>query len=110
MITTYEVLKSIHILAAVVWLGGAIMVMLIAMRVWRAREPESLVSLFRSISFIAPRTFVPASLILVITGFWIVEEAGFSYDTWVIIAISTDNRIKVPGNDSSTSARGRLRR
>ena len=87
MITTYSLLKTVHILAAVIWLGGAIMLTILAVRARRAADPQGLVRIFRDVAFIAPRTFVPASLVLVATGFWMVADAGLPYETWVVLAI-----------------------
>jgi uncharacterized membrane protein len=88
MVTTYTVLKTVHILAAVVWLGGSIMLLVLGERARRAREdPSRLTATIREISIVAPRTFIPASLVLVITGFWQVYNFGWPYQTWVVLGI-----------------------
>jgi uncharacterized membrane protein len=88
MVTTYTVLKTIHILAAVIWLGGSIMLLVLGERARRARDdPSRIASTIREISIVAPRTFIPASLVLVITGFWMVQNGSVPYNTWVVLGI-----------------------
>jgi uncharacterized membrane protein len=88
MVTTYTVLKTIHVLAAIIWLGGSLMLMVLGERARRHRdEPGRLAGTIQEISFVAPRTFIPASLVLVITGFWMVQNGGLPYNTWVVLGI-----------------------
>jgi uncharacterized membrane protein len=88
MVTTYTVLKTLHILAAAVWVGGGLMLTILGMRARRNRdEPGQLTKTIAEISFVAPRSFIPASLVLVITGFWMVANGNLPYDTWVILGI-----------------------
>ncbi|HEX8076160.1 MAG TPA: DUF2269 family protein [Thermoleophilaceae bacterium] len=88
MLTTYTVLLTVHITAAAVWVGGGIMLQILAARARRARDnPARLADVVRDIAHVAPRTFIPASLVLVGTGFWMIYDFGWSYDLWVILAI-----------------------
>jgi uncharacterized membrane protein len=88
MVTTYTVLKTIHVLAAVVWLGGSIMLLILGERARRRRDdPGSIASTVKEISIVGPRTFIPASLVLVATGFWMVQNGGLPYNTWVVLGI-----------------------
>src|SRR5436305_1687896 len=88
MVTTYTVLKTIHVLAAIIWLGGSLMLMILGERARRDRDdPPRLTRTIGEIAFVAPRTFIPASLVLVITGFWMVQDNGLPYSTWVVLGI-----------------------
>jgi len=89
MVTTYTVLKTIHILATVAWVGGgAILVMLLA-RARRANDTGTLVALIRQLQFVGPRVFAPSGLILVITGIWMRADGylGSHYDLWVVLGL-----------------------
>ncbi len=86
MLSTYTVLETVHLLAVIVWLGGAVMFTILALRA-RAQGPERLVTTFRDLTFVAPRTFVPASLVLVVTGFGLIASGDLPYDTWIVLAI-----------------------
>jgi uncharacterized membrane protein len=83
---TYTTLKVLHVLAAVIWLGGAAMLTVLAIRA-RRQSGEALVAIFREVALLAPRIFVPASLVLVLTGFALVATGSLPYDLWVVLAI-----------------------
>ena|SRR5215210_1741512 len=83
---SYTALKVIHILAAVLWLGGATMLAVLAIRA-RRRSGEALVAIFRDVALLAPRIFVPASLVLVVTGFGLLATGDLPYELWVILAL-----------------------
>jgi uncharacterized membrane protein len=86
MTAVYEVLKGVHILAAVVWLGGALMLTILGVRA-RRQGPQELVAIFREVATVAPRTFVPASLVLVIVGFALLGVGKLPFELWVILGI-----------------------
>jgi uncharacterized membrane protein len=79
-------LKVLHVIAAVIWLGGAGMLTVLAIRA-RRQSGEALVAIFREVALLAPRIFVPASLVLVLTGFALVATGNLPYDLWVVLAI-----------------------
>jgi uncharacterized membrane protein len=82
----YTGLKVVHVLAVVLWLGGATMLATLAIRA-RRRSGEALVSTFGEVARLAPRIFVPASLVLVVTGFGLLATGSLPYRLWVILAI-----------------------
>ena len=66
----YDWLKFGHILMAIVWVGGAITMQLLATRIQRVGTRQQLVEITEHIEFVATRLFIPASLILLILGIW----------------------------------------
>jgi uncharacterized membrane protein len=89
VVNTYTVLKTIHVLAIVAWVGGgAILVMLMA-RARRASDTPTLLTLVRQVQFVGPRVFAPSSLIALITGIWMIQNGYLysDYDLWVILGL-----------------------
>lgn len=86
-ITTYQAYLSIHILAAVIWVGGAFTMQLFAIRATRAGDNEYLVAVTRDIEWIGTRFFIPSSLILVVFGFLLINEADLDYEFWIVFPI-----------------------
>ena len=92
--TTYQWLLTAHILAAVVWVGGAFTVQMMAIRVVRDPDPARLAGFARDVEMIGMRVFLPSSLVLLVFGFWLVHEGNWSLSAgWltfglVVIAIS----------------------
>ena len=87
MVTTYTVLKTIHILAVVVWVGGGAMLTMLIGRARRASDTGTLLTLVRQVQFVGPRVFAPSSLIAVGTGIWLVLDGDLDWDLWVILGL-----------------------
>jgi Predicted integral membrane protein (DUF2269) len=88
MVTLYTVLLSIHILMAVIWLGGAFMTQINAVLAIRAARPPELVRFLHDTEAIGLRVFLPASLILVATGFGLIAEGNWDFELWIILALA----------------------
>ena len=83
----YDAIKYVHILAAIVWVGGAFTVQLLAIRAERSPDPADLPRLGREIAVIGQRVFLPASLILFIAGLILVSQRWAFTQLWVSLAI-----------------------
>jgi len=88
-VTTYEWFKTAHVLAAVMWVGGSVMLTLIALMTIALRDPVRLVQFARQAAFLGGAYFPPLSLILVGFGFGLVEKGDWGYSpTWIQIGIA----------------------
>lgn len=87
-VTTFEVYLSVHVLAAVIWVGGAFAVQLFAIRATRSGSNAQLVATTKDIEWMGTRVFVPASLLLVVFGFLMMAEADLDYQFWVVFGIA----------------------
>jgi uncharacterized membrane protein len=85
--TTYQWYLAIHILAAVLWVGGAFTIQVLAIRASRPDARLQLGSLASEIEWVGTRLFIPSSLILVIMGFLLVSEGNLDYEFWIVFAI-----------------------
>lgn len=83
----YQVLLYIHIVCAVIWVGGALYSQLLAMRVERSTDPGDLPKLSRHIEFLGQRVFLPASILLFIAGAAMVAQKWSFGQAWVAIAM-----------------------
>ena len=83
--TTYEVLLTLHVLAAIVWLGGSIMILVLGY-MQRSAPIEQRVAYTKLTEKVGNRVFAPASIVLIVAGSFLVDEAGYDYgDTWVTL-------------------------
>jgi uncharacterized membrane protein len=82
-------LKLLHILSAIVWLGGGLMLLLVATYVRSRREPEAVRLFSRLLPFAALRSLTPAVVVLLVTGVWLVlAGVGWSFSQlWVQLAL-----------------------
>jgi uncharacterized membrane protein len=93
MQTFDEWLVAIHVLSAVIWIGGAFFTQLVVLRAQRGGA-VSVAAFAKDVEFLGQRTFLPASLVLLATGIWLVSRDVFTLDEWVVwglvvIALST---------------------
>jgi uncharacterized membrane protein len=84
--STYELLLTIHVLAAAVWVGGSVMLLALGAYVARSEDVVTRVKYTRWTEWIAPRLFAPTLIVLIIAGVLLVDEAGFEFDqSWITL-------------------------
>jgi uncharacterized membrane protein len=84
----YQVLLFVHIVCAVIWVGGAVYAQLLALRVNRSPDPSELPHLARNIEFIGSRVFAPAALLLFVAGVGMTLQAWSFGQTWIAVAVA----------------------
>jgi uncharacterized membrane protein len=86
-LTWYEFLKTVHILAVAIWVGGGIQILIHGLRAMAANDTARLAGVVSAGAWTGPRVFTPASLLLVITGFLMIADADWDYKLWVILGL-----------------------
>jgi uncharacterized membrane protein len=83
-------LLFLHILAAIVWLGGLIMLRLLATLVLRSRDGDAVTRFVGSLRVIGPFALAPAMVALLGLGIWMVahDEAWNFGQTWILLALA----------------------
>jgi uncharacterized membrane protein len=84
----YLVLLYVHIVCAVIWVGGAFFSQLLAIRVARSTDPADLPKLGRNMEFLGMRVFLPASILLFLAGLGMVAQQWSFGQTWIALAIA----------------------
>ena len=85
---TDELLLSLHLLAATIWVGGGVMVDIQAARALRSDDPARMAGFLSDAGFVGQRIFAPASLILLLAGFGLIAEVDYDFDVWIIVALA----------------------
>lgn len=83
----YELLLFVHIVCAVIWVGGAVHAQLLAVRVERSTDPTDLPKLGRNVEFIGTRVFLPASILLFLAGAVMVVQSWSFNQAWISISV-----------------------
>ena len=79
----------IHVSVAVFWVGGGLLLTVLALRAERAKSPEEMAHIARQAVFAGERLFAPAGLLVLAMGITMVinsPEIGFG-TTWVDIGL-----------------------
>jgi uncharacterized membrane protein len=84
----YDLIKYVHVLAAITWVGGAFYSQLMAIQIQRSTDPNDLPKFGRQVESIGTRVFLPASIILFIAGVILVAQRWSFSQAWVSIAIA----------------------
>jgi uncharacterized membrane protein len=85
----YDWLLFGHILAAMVWVGGGVMLEVLAVAVLRGGDASAVVRLVRTLRVVGPAVLAPATVAVVGLGAWLVLD-GAAWDfgqTWVTLAL-----------------------
>jgi len=85
--TTYQWYLAVHILAAVIWVGGAFTIQLLAIRASRPSATLQIGSLASEIEWVGTRVFIPSSLILVAMGFLLIHQGDWDYKFFIVFAL-----------------------
>jgi uncharacterized membrane protein len=85
--TTYQWYLAIHILAAVLWVGGAAATQVFSARARATNDPERIAGFSGDAEWVGTRVFLPSSLVLVVFGFLLIHEGSWSYSFWVVFGI-----------------------
>lgn len=82
----YEFLLTIHVLAAVIWVGGGIAMHILGRRVLKRNDPQEIYKFSGEVNTVALRLYAPTSLVLLVAGILLVNEAGYEFSqAWISI-------------------------
>jgi uncharacterized membrane protein len=85
---TYQIYKAIHVVAAVIWVGGDVTLTTLGIVFERRKEGEVLAALGRMGTWIGTRVYTPVLFIVIAFGIALMDEANFDWGQfWVIFAL-----------------------
>ena len=85
----YDWLLFLHILMAIVWVGGAVTLQILGTRIARTGDSQQLHDAAGQFEFVGTRVFMPASIVLLGLGIWMVAMGPWSFHQfWIIIAFA----------------------
>jgi uncharacterized membrane protein len=86
--TWYTLFKSVHVLAAVVWVGGAFVTQFFAFRVLRSPDRARQADFAADVEWIGTRIFMPASVVVFLAAIGLMVNGGWSWgELWVVYAL-----------------------
>jgi uncharacterized membrane protein len=87
MVTTYTVLLTVHVIAAVLWVGGGTMLHVFGTLAMKSGDRARMNQYCIDSAWIGPRMFAPLSLTLLVMGFLLVNEVNYDQSAlWIILA------------------------
>ena len=83
----YAVLKFFHVASAVIWIGGAFIMVVLGSRADRSGDDASIIGCVRQVAWAAERIYVPASISTLLFGLLLAWLGGLWGDLWVILGL-----------------------
>ena len=85
----YDLFKTLHVAAAVAWVGGVILSQVNAALAARSGVPARMLGFIRIQGWLGQRYFAPLAGVVVLAGVAMVIESGWEFsDTWIVIGIA----------------------
>ncbi len=78
-----------HILGAIIWVGGGVMLSLVGVRARQSEDPSLIKEFARMLSYVGLRVLTPAVVVVLVSGIWLVlsgSEWNFS-QLWVLLGL-----------------------
>jgi uncharacterized membrane protein len=87
--STYELVVFFHVTAAIVWLGSALLSVVLDLKAARSGDPTEMQRVGADGEWLAPRLFIPASLATLLFGALAVADGPWSFRTlWVDLGLA----------------------
>jgi uncharacterized membrane protein len=84
----YEILLFLHLLTAIVWLGGGFMLQVLVIRAERAGDGLLLKKIAENAGWLAQRVFIPSSLAVLVLGILLTIEGPWGFgDLWIVLGL-----------------------
>ena len=83
----YSIVKFLHVVSAILWVGGGFTLMVLAVRADRAGDIEGMLQAMRATGELGNRFFAPMSMLtlafgLIMCWFWV------GFDLWIVIGLA----------------------
>ncbi len=82
---SFELMKTLHVLAAVIWVGGAAAVQVLAIRIQRQSDPAKMAAFAKDAEWVGTRVFTPASVLVLLLGIGMVLQGYPEFSDLLII-------------------------
>jgi uncharacterized membrane protein len=83
----YAIVKFLHVASAVIWIGGAFVMIMLGARAERAKSDADLVAVVLQVAWAGERIYVPASIATLVFGVTAATLGGLWGNLWVILGL-----------------------
>jgi uncharacterized membrane protein len=83
----YSIFKFLHVASAVIWIGGAFVMIMLGAKAERSKDDSQLVGVVLQVAWAGERIYVPASISTLIFGIVVASIGGLWSSLWVILGL-----------------------
>jgi uncharacterized membrane protein len=88
-VSRYELLVFLHVSSAIVWLGAGPLMSVLELEASRSGDPAAMARLGGNNEWLAPRLFIPASLLTLLFGILLVADGPWTIGTlWIDLGLA----------------------
>jgi uncharacterized membrane protein len=85
----YALFRVVHVAVAVFWVGGGLLLTVLALGAERRSDPEEIATIARQAAFVGERLFAPAGLVVLVTGIAMMLNVDWGWGRfWVDAALA----------------------
>jgi uncharacterized membrane protein len=86
--TWYEFFKTVHVFAAVIWVGGSLIVQLFAFRALRSPDARRQAEFSKDAEWIGQHVFLPTTIVLFLAAIGVMQNGHWPWgENWVVFAL-----------------------
>src|SRR5436309_13382193 len=109
--TWYTFFKSIHVVTAVIWVGGATMVQAYAFRITRTGDGKRQAEFAKDTEIVGMRVFMPSSLLLFLAAIGLMANGNWPWgQNWTVLGLTAFDLPLVSGAGLVRAESGRTGR
>ncbi len=87
-ITAYTVAKFVHVMLAIVWVGGAVLLQIMARGALASRLPGRRAEFAAEMENLGKKLFTPCSILVLLVGIYLVMEGDWGFGSpWISLAM-----------------------
>jgi uncharacterized membrane protein len=84
----YALFKLVHVVGAVIWVGGGLTLTILAMRAERSSDSGEMATIARQAAFVGERVFAPVGMLVFLMGIAMVINLHWGWGTtWIVIGL-----------------------
>ena len=84
----YNYLLFVHVMGAIIWVGGDVALQVIGTRISRADDPVQLAKFAGQVEWLGTRVLTPSAVVILIAGVFMVLDAWSFELLWVVIGLA----------------------
>lgn len=86
--TWYTFFKSIHVITAVIWVGGAVTIQAYAFRILRTGDARRQAEFAKETEFVSTRVFIPSTIVLFLAAIGLMENGNWPWgQNWTVLGL-----------------------
>jgi uncharacterized membrane protein len=86
--TWYTFFKSIHVITAVIWVGGAVTIQAYAYRILRTGDARRQADFAKDTEIVSMRVFIPSALVLFLAAIGLMANGNWSWgQNWTVLGL-----------------------